>query len=106
MFDGDLLSALCLRLGMFRHHGVNIEWLKNGQIFVDIMSILTNEMRVFLLFTHDRLFRSLFRSMHHKVVMLLFMGRFRVLIMQMTILWLRMSPSLVKILRLMVDTFD
>ena len=106
MFDGDLLSALCLRLGMFRHHGVNIEWLENGQIFVDIMSILTNQMRVFLLFTHDRLSRSLLRPVHNKVVMLLFMRRFRVLIVQMTILRLRMSPSFIKILRLMVDTFD
>lgn len=54
VFDRDLLSALGLGWrGLFRHNWVDVERLENGHIFVDIMSIVTNEMRVFLLFTHN-----------------------------------------------------
>jgi len=106
VFDRNFLSTLSSRwLGLFLHYGIDVERHENGQIFVDIMSIVANEMRVFLLFTHDRLFRSLLRSVHNKVVVLVFVRCFGVLKVQMAILRLRMGPSLVE-LRLVMDTFD
>ena len=104
MLNWNSLAWCILFLRGLSLRRIDIGWFKNGQFFVDVLSIMI-KVRVTFLLTVDAVLLASFGSMHDKIIVGWFtcMGLCRVLIMEMAVLRLSMRHSFVEV-RLHVHT--